>query len=148
MAVFVTYSEELVGLNSSMQILVECSLETTMFQLFSRTVCTNPFFLPFFLEFALTLESCEIFKNQQNSHLKKKMECIDSGNTAFARKTAGYAYLIYSFSKSQNAFVRSVILLHNLFWFIIGVVTLTRKIKWLVWRLGIQQGRMQLRGVL
>lgn len=155
MAVFVTYSEELIGLNSSMHILVEGSLETAMFQLFSRTVCTNPFFLLFFLEFAMRMKSCEIFKNQQNSHFKKKKknktntsECIDSDNTAFARKTAGYAYLIYSFSESQNVFVRSVILLHNLFWFIIGVVTLTMKIKWLVWRLGIQHGRMQLRGVL
>lgn len=79
---------------------------------------------------------------------KLTVKCIDRDNTAFARKAAGYACLIYSFNKFENMFVRSVILLHNLCWFIIGVVTLMRKIKWLVWRLGIQCGKMQLHNVL
>lgn len=78
---------------------------------------------------------------------KLTLKCIDRANTAFARKAAGCAYLIYSFNKFQNMFVRSVILLHNLCWFIIGVVTLRREIKWLVWRLGIQRGKVQLHNV-
>lgn len=79
---------------------------------------------------------------------KLTQECIDRDNSAFARKLVGYAYLIYSFNKFENVFVRSVILLHNLCWFIIGPVTVMRKIKWLVWRLGIQCGKKQLCNVL
>lgn len=79
---------------------------------------------------------------------KLTLKYIDRDNTAFAQKAAGYAYLIYSFKNFENMFVRSMILLHNLCWFIIGVVTLIRKIKCLVWRLGIQCSKTQLHNVL
>lgn len=75
---------------------------------------------------------------------KLTLKCIDRDNSAFAQKSVGYAYLIYSFNKFENMFVRSVILLHNLCWFIIEVVTVMRRIKWLIWRLGIQCGKKQL----
>ena len=37
---------------------------------------------------------------------KWTLKCIDRDNTAFAQKAAGYAYLIYSFNKFENMFVK------------------------------------------
>lgn len=148
MVMFVTYCEKLVGLNSSTQMLIEGSPEGNILQLFSKTVYTNRLLscsscwnLPGELRAAKYLKINRIY-------IKKwTLKCIDRDKSAFAPKSVGYAYLIYSFSEFENMFVRSVIHLHNLFWCVIGVVTVMGEIKWLAWRLGIQCGKKQLYNV-